>query len=305
MGIKKELKEAVQDFEKAKLAKAHLDKIIPRIEDTKIALYRLEKYLEKANIHFDSITNFSLKELFTNSLIDNEKQLELERQRYLETALQYREFKQSLKLLEYERDLLISKASRLPEYESRLNILIRSREQLLDDSDLTLKRAIGRVDRKIMKQFRIKAKTEAAKKQSYKIIEYIYRVLDLFEAINGWGFSQLRREEENYKIDQSEAYLSKIKQLLITLEDELEAINQMANKPQFNLNIAGDFSSIYIDNLILDWIISGKIRHAEWTLDNVKDRIELILEQLKAFAQQTQMGINELEDGKRALLMTI
>lgn len=305
MGIKKELKKAVQDFEKAKLAKAHLENIIPRIEDTKIALYRLEKYLEKTNAQFDSITTFSLKELFTNSLIDDEKQLELERQRYLETALQYREFKQSLKLLEYERDLLVSKASRLKDLESSLNILIRSREQLLDDSDATLKRAIGRVDRKIMKQFRIKAKTEAAKKQSYKIIEYIYRVLDLFEAINGWGFSQSRRGEENYKIDQSEAYLSKIKQLLITLEDELEAINQMASQPQFNLDIAGDFSSIYIDNLILDWIISGKIRHAEWTIDNVKDRIELILGQLKAFAHQTQLKINELEEGKRTLLMTI
>lgn len=305
MGIKKELKEAVQDFEKAKLAKAHLEKIIPRIEDTKIALYRLEKYLEKTDYQIHSVTAPSLKELFTSSLIDKEKQLELERQRYLETALQYREFKQSLKLLEYERDLLVSKASRLKELESRLNILIRSREQLLDDSDITLKRAIGRVDRKIMKQFRIKAKAEAAKKQSYKIIEYIYRVLDLFEAINGWGFSQVRRGEESYKIDQSEAYLSKIKQLLITLEDELEAINQMASKPQFNLDIAGDFSSIYIDNLILDWIISGKIRHAEWTLDNVKDRIELILGQLKAFARQTQVEIHELEEGKRTLLMTI
>lgn len=305
MGIKKELKEAVQDFEKAKLAKAHLEKVIPRIEDTKIALYRLEKYLEKTDYQIHSVTAPSLKELFTSSLIDKEKQLEFERQRYLETALQYREFKQSLKLLEYERDLLVSKASRLKELESRLNILIRSREQLLDDSDITLKQAIGRVDRKIMKQFRIKAKTEAAKKQSYKIIEYIYRVLDLFEAINGWGFSQVRRGEENYKIDQSEAYLSKIKQLLITLEDELEAINQMASKPQFKLDIAGDFSSIYIDNLILDWIISGKIRHAEWTLDNVKDRIELILGQLKAFARQTQVEINELEEGKRALLMTI
>lgn len=305
MGIKKELKEAVQDFEKAKLAKAHLDKIIPRIEDTKIALYRLEKYLEKTDYQIHSVTAPSLKELFTSSLIDKEKQLELDRQRYLETALQYREFKQSLKLLEFERDLLVSKASRLKDLESRLNILVRSREQLLDDSDITLKRAIGRVDRKIMKQFRIKAKTEAAKKQSYKVIEYIYRVLDLFEAINGWGFSQVRRGEENYKIDQSEAYLSKIKQLLITLEDELEAINQMANKPQFNLDIAGGFSSIYIDNLILDWIISGKIRHAEWTLDNVKDRIELILGQLKAFARQTQVEINQLEEGKRALLMTI
>ncbi|GAB5551592.1 MAG: hypothetical protein Sapg2KO_11830 [Saprospiraceae bacterium] len=305
MGIKKELKEAVQDFEKAKLAKAHLDKIIPRIEDTKIALYRLEKYLEKTDYQIHSVTAPSLKELFTSSLIDKEKQLELDRQRYLETALQYREFKQSLKLLEFERDLLVSKASRLKDLESRLNILVRSREQLLDDSDITLKRAIGRVDRKIMKQFRIKAKTEAAKKQSYKVIEYIYRVLDLFEAINGWGFSQVRRGEENYKIDQSEAYLSKIKQLLITLEDELEAINQMASKPQFNLDIAGGFSSIYIDNLILDWIISGKIRHAEWTLDNVKDRIELILGQLKAFARQTQVEINQLEEGKRALLMTI
>jgi hypothetical protein len=305
MGIKKELKEAVQDFEKAKLAYAHLEKIIPRIEDTKIALYRLEKDLEKTNYQIHSITAFSLKELFTNSLIDKEKQLEYERQRYLETALQYRGFKQSLKLLEFERDLLVSKAGRLKELESRLNILIRSREQLLDDSDLTLKRAIGRVDRKIMQQLRIKAKIEAAKKHSYKLIEYVYRVLDLFEAINGWGFSHGRRGEENYKIDQSEAYLSKIKQLLITLEDELEAINQMAGKPQFSLNIAGGFSSIYIDNLILDWIISGKIKHAELTLDNVKDRIELILEQLKAFGRQTQGAINQLEEGKRALLITI
>ena len=121
MGIKKELKKAVEEFERAKLAKNHLDKIIPRIEDTKIALARLEKALDKTNDQIQAITSFSLNELFTSSLIDKDKQLEQERQKYLETALQYRAFHQSLKLLEFERDVLISKVARLKDLESNLN----------------------------------------------------------------------------------------------------------------------------------------------------------------------------------------
>lgn len=305
MSIKKEIREAVQEYERAKLAKAHLDKIIPRIEDSLVALHKLEKELDKTNIQINNIMAFSLKELFSSSLVNKEQQLELERQRYLETVLRYRELKKSVELLEFERDLLAGKASRLPELKSKLNILIRSREQLLDDSDITLKRAIGRVDRRIMHQIHLKAKTEEAKKHCYKLIEYIYRVFDLFEAIHGWGFSHSRRSDEHYKIDQAETYLSKIKQQLITLEDELEVINQISGQENFRLNIARGFSSLYIDNLILDWIISGKIKHAEVTLDNVKDRIELILEQLKLFARQTQGQIDELEADKRKLLLII
>lgn len=305
MGIKKEIREAVQEYERAKLAKAHLDKINPRIEDSIVALHKLEKELDKTNIQINNIMAFSLKELFSSSLVNKEQQLELKRQRYLETALRYREQKKSLELLVFERDLLKGKASLLPELRSKLNILIRSREQLLDDSDVTLKRAIGRVDRRIMQQMHLKAETEEAKKHCYKVIEYIYRVFDLFEEIHSWGFFNSRRKEEHYKIDQAETYLSKIKQQLITLEDELEGINHISSQEKFRLDIADSFSTLYIDNLILDWIISGKIKHAEVTLDNVKDRIELVLEQLKLFARQTQGQINELEADKHKLLLII
>ncbi|MEO0338172.1 MAG: hypothetical protein AAF242_03065 [Bacteroidota bacterium] len=304
MGIKKELKKAVEEYERAKLAKTHLDRIIPRIEDTKIALARLEKALDKTNDQIQAITLFSLNELFTNSLIDKDKQLEQERQKYLETALQYRAFHQSLKLLEFERDVLIGKVARLKDLESNLNILSRSREQLLDDSDATLKKAIARLDKKIVGQIRAKAKIEEAKKNAYKTIEYIYRILDLFEAMSGWGFLSSIRDD-SYKIDQAEAYLGKVKQVLITLEDELEAINGLSGKNQFDLHIASDFSSIYIDNLILDWVISGKIKHAEDALDKVKDRIELILQQLKVAGYATQDQILALEEGKKKLLITM
>lgn len=305
MGIKKELKKAVEEFERAKLAKAHLEKIFPRIEDTRIALYRLEKALDQANYQINSITSFSLKELFSESLVDKEKQLEKERQKYLETALQYREFKQSLKLLEFERDVLVRKVSRIKDLESNLNILVRSREQLLDDSDSGLKSAIARIDKKMMIQYRIKAKTEEAKKLCYKIMEYTYRIFEFFEESGDWGFFTNRIFGDSYKVDQSETYLSKIKQLLLTLEDELEAINKLSDKEYFSLNIAEGFSSLYIDNLILDWIISGKIKHAELTLDNVKDRIELILEQLKRHSRRTQSNLLRMEKDKRLLLMSV
>ncbi|HKK77902.1 MAG TPA: hypothetical protein VJ953_22680 [Saprospiraceae bacterium] len=305
MSIKKEIKSAVQDYERAKLARAHLDKITPRIQQTTIELYQLEKELDQTNIHINNIMAFSLKELFSSSLGNKEQQLESERQRYLETVLRYRELKKSLQLLEFERDVLADKVLRLPELKSRLNILLRSREQLLDESDVTLKRAIGRVDRRIMQQMQLKAKTEEAKKHCYKVIEYVYRVSDYFEATHGWGFLQAKRYSETYKIDQAETYLSKIKQQLITLEDELEAINQIGKQEKFRLDIARRFASLYIDNLILDWIISGKIKHAEVTLDNVRDRIELVLEQLKLFARQTQEKMNDLEADKRKLLLII
>lgn len=305
MGIKKELKKAVEELERAKLAKAHLDKIIPRIEDTRLALFRLEKALDRTNYQLNSVTSFSLRELFSQSLVDKEKQLERERQKYLETALQYREFKQSLKLLEFERDVLVRKVSRIEELESNLNILVRSREQLLDESDRGLKSAIARIDKKMMVQYRIKAKIEEAKKLCYKIMEYSYRIFEFFEEAGAWGFFSGRYLEESYKVDQSEAYLSKIKQLLIRLEDELEAINNLSDQEYFRLQIAGDFSSIYIDNLILDWIISGKIKHVESTLDNVKDRVELILEQLKAHSRRTQAKLHGYDEDKRTLLMSV
>jgi hypothetical protein len=305
MSIKNEIKSAVQEYERAKLAQTHLDKITPRIQETSIALNQLEKVLDQTNIHINNIMAFSLKELFSSSLGDREQQLESERQRYLETVLRYRELKKSLQLLEFERDVLADKVLRLPELKSRLNILLRSREQLLDDSDVTLKRAIGRVDRRIMQQMQLKAKTEEAKKHCYKVIEYIYRVLDFFEATQGWGFFQHKRFAESHKIDQAETYLSKIKQTLLTLEDELEAINQLAKQEKFRLDIARRFASLYIDNLILDWMVSGKIKHAEETLDNVKDRMELVLEQLKLFARRTQERINDLEVDKRKILLVV
>ena len=213
-----------------------------------------------------------------------------------------------MELSSCEKSILEKKVARFDEVSLKLNTLVKTRENLLDQTEPRLRHEINALNAKIERQIRRKAELKEANNLAYKIIEYLGKMIDLLNQTWAWGsiswnpFSKISKQSS---IDRAQELLYKSKQLLIRLEDELVQIEKHAQKenPSFELTLARRFSEIYIENLILDWILRGRIRNAKTSIFNTRDKLKLLQFALKKESRDIDHYIQQLERQKKQLIL--
>jgi hypothetical protein len=308
MNLQEELRQTIEEYESIKLARSYYENLVDRIDLIRKDLLQLEDIIDRHSGDIAKLEGFSLKGLFYELLGDKESQLEKAKQAYLQNILRYRELKRRMELSNYEKSILEKKVARFDEVSLKLNALVKTRENLLDQTEPRLRREIQSLNAKIERQIRRKAELKAANNLAYKIIEYLGKMIDLLNQTWAWGsiswnpFSKISNQSN---IDRAQELLYKSKQLLIRLEDELVQIEKHAQKedPSFELTLARRFSEIYIENLILDWILRGRIRNAKTSISNTRDKIKLLQFALKKESRDIDSYIQQLERQKKQLIL--
>jgi hypothetical protein len=308
MNLQEELRQTIEEYESIKLARSYYKNLVDRIDLIHKELIFLENIIDRNSGDIAKLEGFSLKGLFYELLGDKESQLENAKQAYLQNILKYRELKRRMELSKYEQSILEKKVARFEEVSLKLNTLVKTRENLLDQTEPKLRREITALNHKIERQIRRKAELNAANNLAYKIIEYLGKMIDLLNQTWAWGsinwnpFSKISNQSS---IDRAQELLYKSKQLLIRLEDELVQIEKFAQKedPSFELTLSRRFSEIYIENLILDWILRGRIRNAKTSISNTRDKIKLLQFALKKESRDIDSYIIQLEKQKKQLIL--
>ncbi len=308
MNLQEELRHTIEEYESIKLARSYYENLVDRIELIRQELLYLEEIIDRNSGDIAKLEGFSLKGLFYELLGDKESQLEKAKQAYLQNILKYRELKRRMELSRYEKSILEKKVARFDEVSLKLNTLVKTRENLLDQTEPRLRHEINSLNAKIERQIRRKAELKEANNLAYKIIEYLGKMIDLLNQTWAWGsinwnpFSKISKQSS---IDRAQELLYKSKQLLIRLEDELVQIEKHAQNenPSFELTLARRFSEIYIENLILDWILRGRIRNAKTSIFNTRDKIKLLQFALKKESRDIDHYIQQLERQKKQLIL--
>jgi len=133
----KQIKETLEILVALEKVQNHYNSTISELDNAYKKLDELHDILEDQYKDVKEIEGLSMKSLFAKVLGSKEKQIEKERQEYLQASLKYNDFKKQVEVLEYERDLLKKKVIDIKLHENKLEKLKKKREKelLLSNSD--------------------------------------------------------------------------------------------------------------------------------------------------------------------------
>ncbi len=277
----------------------HYNKLTERHARESNDIEILAKALKKEERDVQRLENLGIRSLFSRILGDKEKQLEKERQEYLQVALKYNELTKSLELIEYEMDLLERKLDDKPEVEQRYEKLIERREREILEEGSGAASSLLKISRALdEKQVLLRDIREAidAGQEAYRLSQRLEKQLKEARDWGQWDMygSSGKGWLKHRAIDRARDYLHKVRHALIKFENELRDVYPNAH---IDVNVRVEridsFFDIFFDNLISDWVVQQRIMNALQHATRTKRQVSQALRDLEKEIPSVE---NEIED---------
>ena len=160
--IQQLIQDTIRDIVHLERVEEQLKLTQAELSDAESEQKKLQRKLKKELKDIEKLDGLSTKAIFHKILGNKEKQMEKERQEYLELALKEEDVKKSIELLEYEINLLSAKVTSRDELKSKLRKLKKDREEEIIKTDPELRDRLLKLSRKLESQFKFKVEVEEA-----------------------------------------------------------------------------------------------------------------------------------------------
>jgi len=310
--LQQQLKEKIEEFRTQQKITQHLAKLDQRIAKEQTKLEQTLKKLEEENADVEKLEKMSIKSVFHNILGNKEKQLEKERQDYLQAALKYDEHRKTIELLEYERGVLDQKNEQAADIEKEIERLVELRKQELLNKNPKAGQQLIKISSSIDHHHKMMIEMEEAIQVGTKASQVLAQMVNSLRQAKNWGTwdmidgKRMSSYIKHSRLDTARQLSYKAKQMLIRFEDELNDIYQYERAQfDFSLNFEsfGRFTDIFFDNLISDWIIQQKISNALATVRSTNDKLVRTVNYLRADIPKHKTKIEKLETNKMDLIV--
>ena len=207
--IQERIKETIEEI-------VHLNRVESQLSTTRTSLEeaydkesKWNKKLDKELRDVEKLEGFSTKSVFYKILGSKEKQLEKERQEYLELTLQYEDLKNEIKLLEYEENLLDAKIHSKEKLERTLESLKAKREEEIIQTDPKLREVLINLSDKLEQSYHLKQELEEAMEVGGVAHNLLKQVIRQLSQVRNWGSwqgssrSQMQRMQRRHAIDRA------------------------------------------------------------------------------------------------------
>ena len=310
--LQKKLKSKISEFNTIQKINKHLVQLDQRIAKEQAQLDKTLKRIEKENEDAEKLEKMSIKSIFHKILGDKEKQLEKERQEYLQAALKYDEHRKTLELLEYEREVLEKKLAKAGSLEKEINQLIEQRKKELLQVNPTVGKQLVQITFNIEHHQKMMTEMKEAIQVGTHASQILNQMIGLLRQAKNWGNwdmidgKRMSSYLKHSRLDSARQLSYKAKQVLMQYEDELNDVYQI-ERQQFdfslNFNSFSNFTDIFLDNLISDWIVQQKISNALATVRATHDKVIRSISYLKADLPKQEEEIQRLEQLKTDLIV--
>ena len=312
MDLLVEIQEEIARYRSLQKANDHVKSLKYEIDQAYAELHALEKKLDKEYRDYEKLEGKSVKGLFYNILGSKEKQLEKERQEYLQLSLKFDERKESIKLKEFELEVLEKKVGQFKSSEQRLNKLKKQREAyLLRTPSLDGKRLRGIIsDMDSLTRFMTDIKE--AQSVGEQLMGDLNKMISLLRKARNWGRwdmhggkrGRMYKYQKHTNIDRAKQIAYRIQNIISSFDREVRDVypDHRGISIKFDLDRFNGFTDLFFDNLISDWIVQQKIVNS---LNNVKailDRVTRILQSLDVEADQAHKDFDALSIEKDQLI---
>lgn len=310
METQKQIKETLEILIGLRKVKKHYKNTEEELDNAYKKLDELHDILEKEYKDVTEIEGLSMKSLFAKVLGSKEKQIEKERQEYLQASLKYNDFKKQVEVLEYERDLLKKKIIDIKLHENKLEALKKKREKELLRSNSAqgkqLMKIVYEIDELIRYRKEVIEAVDAgndSKTELNKLIAYLKKAKD-------WGSwdmaSSNSRHSSYYKkgaIDNAQKSAHYTQRQLNRFQQELYDVGLRNQEFEINIGSFNTFMDIFFDNLISDWVIQQKVKNALGNVELTKDKVIRLVQDLVNKHNQINKELEVLIGAKDQLLL--
>jgi len=305
------LETLIAEYQSIKLAKSHLAKLQVRLREDQKTLDELGFVLEKEYQDVLKMKKFKIKDLFIRVLDSEEDQYEIEKQEYLFAALQYNECKKSVELLEFEEKILLEKVAKENAVKTELGGLIIDREANISLKYPFIKEQLLNISSQLDANFAYKRELHEAVIVALKAQKVLEQMIN-FITLSANGYGQWGSYAPTFQEVQSrKSYLNKAhdlshnaKQLLSELDDEMADIYAIKSTVRtHHFEEFRNFTNIYHDNLISDWILQKRLLATLNTINSTTDNVRRLVLTLKSQVKKTENAIQYLKKRKDEVII--
>ncbi len=278
------LRELKLEIENLKHVEEHLTVVKQSLKNHYSSLEILEQEVLKEEKSLDKLEGRTVTSMFRNILGDKEKQLEKQRQEYLETSLKYNDSKESVELLEFEQEILQKKLLNKPKLNKEFEELKRAREkEILTIGNPETRKKMQSLMEELEKNVIFQQELEEAiiaTKRSLEELNYINHHLNKAKDWGQWDMMQSKGRNLKYAkfqaIDRAKSHIPACQHRLNILKRELRDIGYGGNSFTINLDQMSSFSNMFFDNIISDWLFQQKILNSLKSVQNLIKEVEQV-----------------------------
>lgn len=270
----------------------------------------LQDRLAKEYAEYEHLQGASLKGTFYSILGSKEKQLEKERQEYLQLTLKYDELKERMKLVEFELGVLSNKLTEYNESYKRIESLKEERKKQLSTSNspdaLRLRELLAKQDDIVVFQQDVQEALAIGDQLQQMILQLIH----LLKSARNWGRWDMGSRSAQYKykkhtnIDIARQQAFNIQQLLPRFNKEVRDVfsNYAGLQSDLEVDRIAAFTNVFFDNLLSDWIVQQRIINTYNQAAALLDHVKRIMSSLQIEQNKSDKDIKNLKEELEALI---
>ena len=294
----------------------HLERVEEQVKVTKQELKEtvaefegLGKKLNKELRDIEKLERLSTKAIFYKVLGSKEKQLEKERQEYLELSLKEEDLSNSIDLLEYELNILEAKISSRTELNIRLKKLKNEREEEIIKTDPALRMELLALSNNLEETYRFKIEVQEALEAGQLCHNLMQQIVSLLGRVKNWGQwpthqanQHGRRRMRRDAIDRARNLAYQVKHHLNIFQNELKDIGKEITF-RINPQELTEFSDFFFGNLITDWIMQQQLTRASQSANLLYRHLNNCALELLAMKEASEKKITNFNNRKDEILI--
>lgn len=310
--LQKDIRETIETIINLDKVRSRYDQAVDELKDAQSKLDKLHSVMVKELEDLNEIESKGLKPFFYKVLGSKEEQIEKERQEYLSASLKFNEYQKTVELLEFELDLLKKKLGDSTQLKKKLEVLKSKRENEILQSHPQLASELLGISKQVDELYVYRKELVDVDEVGKKCIKSLNDMAQYLKQAKQWGSWDMvggnRSRHAGYNkrasIDKAKNISVWVKHELINLNKELRDVGHHKEHFQLNMDNFNNFTDIFFDNLISDWVIQQKISNSLSNTVSVRDRVVLILRSIENEIVKTERDINTLQDKKDKVLLS-
>ena len=311
--MKKPLNEALREAyegtrrrEKIVIHRKHLKEAI---KESKFELEMYEAVMNKEGRDVTLLEGKSVRKLFYELLGTKDPLMEKERQEFLAAFLKHQAGKKHLEILQYEDQILRRQLKQLHGIRETLNLLLQNKKRSLKGKNTKGSKQLMAIEKKLVAYNNFLKEVKEAKAAGRACLVILEKIAKQLNEVHEWGtMNTLKNDKVKRRprrwVSRATKNAYKAKNLLQKFETELRDISD-----HYGLSYQDEMTSIhlflelFVDNLIVDWVIQKRINHTLHGVESVHDRVSMVLMLLKNEVTEVNTLIKKSKEDIKSVLV--
>jgi len=279
-----------------------------QLSELRVRLDDLERRVKAERQDVEALESPSLRNLFHTVLGDKDEQMDKERQEYLAARLQYAEARDGVKTLETEIEAMERSLLELGDPARDYDAWIADRERRIASSSSPQAGELERIDEALADAQSDAREAREAMVAGTDARTGLERMANMLRSAGDWGTWDMlgggfiATAAKHSKMDQARAQAHQVQSALRRFQRELADVDVSASGLSVDLTSFEVFADYFFDNLITDWIVQDRIRQAQQSVADMRQRVSALVTMLQGEERASAQRVAALRRQRLAII---